>query len=107
MFRTLAATATLIMMLAQAGAQHLGNHAANPYVLGGASNATSRPAPTPNPPPRLSDSRPPIFPYDPDVTNENHSVYSPDGTRNPYGAGNVYSPTATTNPYAKPRTDKH
>lgn len=108
MFRTFAVTATLMMMLTPAVAQHLGGHAANPYVLGGASNASSRNAPTANSytPPARQGSADPRQPYNPEVTNENRLVYSPDGTRNPYGAGNPYSPTATTNPYPKPRPDK-
>ena len=110
MFRIFGATATLTMMLTPAVAQHLGGHAANPYVLGGASNASSRAAPTANsytPPARQgSADAHQLPPYNPEVTNENRLVYSPDGSRNPYGAGNPYSPTATTNPYAKPRPDK-
>ena len=107
MFRTFAVTATLLMMLAPAVAQRLGGHA-NPYVLGGASNASSRTSPAANPPPKLhgGPAAAPLQPYNPEVTNENPLVYSPNGTRNPYGAGNPYSPTATTNPYAKPRPDK-
>ena len=110
MFRTFAITATILMTLAPAVAQRLGSHAANPYVLGGVSNAGSRNAPTSNsytPPARQGSADPrQLPPYNPEVTNENRLVYSPDGSRNPYGAGNPYSPTATTNSYAKPRPDK-
>ena len=112
MFKT--AIATVMMMLAPAGAQYLGNHSANPYAPHAAAspyapdsvtNPYSRPLASPYAAPKLygspgADKRQmPLNPYDPDALNNNRFVYSPDGTRNPYGAGNPYSPTTSTNPY--------